>query len=115
LEDLKGLLDELAACRGRGQQWAGPVDDGESGGCLDLVEHLHQGAGAAVVKDAGCCGDAVVAGTWVISSSRRSAPFRIVTARIAGEGGAGRSRWPMPLNWLWWRTGRPQFLARLIR
>jgi hypothetical protein len=32
LEDLERFLDELAACRGRGQQRAGPVDDGESGG-----------------------------------------------------------------------------------
>jgi hypothetical protein len=61
-EDLGRFVDELAACRRRGQRPAGPVDDGESGGRFDLVEHLRQGAGAAVVEDAGCCGDVVVAG-----------------------------------------------------
>jgi len=38
-EDLGRFLDELAACRRGGQRAAGPVDDGESGGHLDLVEH----------------------------------------------------------------------------
>jgi hypothetical protein len=60
-EGLERFLDELAACRRGGQRPAGSVDDSESGGHFDLVEHLYQGAGAAVVEDAGCCSDAVVA------------------------------------------------------
>jgi len=82
------------------QRPAGPVDDGESGGRLDLVEHLYQGAGAAIIKDAGCCGDAVVAGDAGDQFQPAQCSGALVTARIAGEGGAGRSRWPMPLNWL---------------
>jgi hypothetical protein len=53
-EDLGRFLDELAACRRGGQRPAGSVNEGESGGRFDLVEHLHQGAGAPVVEDAGC-------------------------------------------------------------
>src|SRR5215469_17143953 len=45
-EDLGRFVDELAACRRRGHRPAGPVDDGESGGRFDLVEHLRHGAGA---------------------------------------------------------------------
>jgi len=62
LQDLERFAEEFAARLGRGQRRAGPVDDGESGGRFDLVEHLHQGAGAAVVEDAGRGGDAVVTG-----------------------------------------------------
>lgn len=97
LEDLGRFGDELAACRGGGERPGGPVDDGESGGCFDLVEHLCQGAGASVVRTRAAAAMLSWPGMRVISSSRVSAPLRMVTARRAGEGGLGRLRWPMTL------------------
>ena len=51
-EDLGRFVDELAACRRRGQRPAGPVGDGESGGTragtqlLDRVHILLEGGGS---------------------------------------------------------------------
>jgi hypothetical protein len=115
LEDLECFPDEFVADVRWGQRRARPIEDAESGSCLDLGDHLLQGAVAPVVEGACRSGEAVVAGFWVISSSRLRAPVRMVTARMAGEGGAGRSKWPMPLKSPRRRIGMPQFLARLLR
>jgi hypothetical protein len=97
---LECFAENIAAPLGRGEGRGRPVDDGESGGCFDLVDHLPQGAVTAVVEDPVAAARLPWPGIWVISSSRLSAPLRMVTARIAGDSCAGRFQWPMPVNWL---------------
>src|SRR5271166_1871784 len=60
-EDLECFANELPAVRREGKGRAGPVNDGESGGYLDLADHLLEGTVAASVECARCCGEAVMA------------------------------------------------------
>src|SRR5260370_32352912 len=77
-----GVLPERTRGQPWGQRRAGPVDDGESGGCFDLVDNLSQRAVAAVVEGACCRSDRAVAlvlleAGWAIAGAGGAEPSRL--------------------------------------